>query len=61
MLRANAQYREQFYEEFPAAVAAGTLRYSEDVTRGLEGAGEAIVAVQKGINNGKKVIVLSDE
>ena len=56
----RAQYRERFYAEFPAAVAAGKIRYLEDATRGLEGAGEAIVAVQKGANHGKKVVVLAD-
>ncbi|KAI0719028.1 NAD-P-binding protein [Fomitopsis betulina] len=54
------KYREQFYNEFPAAVAAGTIKYSEDISHGLESVGEAIVAVQKGTNNGKKIIVVAD-
>ena len=59
--RPRPQYREQFYKEFPAAVASGALKYSEDRTLGLEGVGEAIVAVQKGTNKGKKVIVVAEE
>ncbi|KAI0725917.1 NAD-P-binding protein [Fomitopsis betulina] len=54
------KYREPFLKEFPAAVAAGTIKYSEDVSRGLESVGEAIVAVQKGTNNGKKIVVVAD-
>ncbi|EPS93579.1 hypothetical protein FOMPIDRAFT_1055850, partial [Fomitopsis schrenkii] len=53
-------YREQFYKEIPAAVASGVIKYSEDRSRGLESVGEAIIAVQKGTNNGKKVIVVAD-
>ena len=57
----SLQYREGLYKEFPAAIASGTLKYSEDRTLGLEGVGEAIVAVQKGTNKGKKVIVVAEE
>ncbi|KAH9914710.1 alcohol dehydrogenase [Fomitopsis serialis] len=55
------KYRDQFYKEIPALVAAGQIKYTEDKSVGLEAAGEAIVAVQKGTNTGKKVIVVADE
>ncbi|KAH7885190.1 hypothetical protein F5I97DRAFT_1343229 [Phlebopus sp. FC_14] len=55
------KYRGAFYKEVPALIASGRFKFKEDITRGLEGAGEALLAVLKGTNTGKKVVVLSDE
>ncbi|KAF9247116.1 NAD-P-binding protein [Melanogaster broomeanus] len=55
------KYRGAFYAEIPALIASGELKLREDVTRGLEGAGDAILAVQKGTNTGKSLIVVADQ
>ncbi|KAI0332231.1 NAD-P-binding protein [Cubamyces sp. BRFM 1775] len=55
------KYEADFYATFPARVARGEIRYKEDRVRGLERAGDAIVAVQSGKNFGKSVLILADE
>lgn len=55
------KHRDAFYEEIPALLASNKLVFKEDLTKGLEGAGEAILAVQKGTNNGKSVVVVADQ
>lgn len=57
----DAQYANEFYREVPAWVAGGQVKYVEDVTRGLEGVGQAIADLQMGKNKGKSVIVLADQ
>ena len=55
------KYEAEFYATFPARVASGEIKYKEDRVRGLERAGEAIVAVQSGKNFGKSVVIVADE
>lgn len=55
------KYREQFYQEVPKLVKEGKIQYQEDITRGLEHAGQGILDVQQGTNKGKKVILVADE
>ncbi|KAH7912767.1 alcohol dehydrogenase [Hygrophoropsis aurantiaca] len=55
------EFRDEFFSEVPAMLANGELKYREDITQGLERVGEAILAVQKGDNVGKSVIVVADE
>ncbi|KAH7925054.1 alcohol dehydrogenase [Leucogyrophana mollusca] len=55
-----SEFKETFYTEIPAMLANGQLKYREDITRGLEHVGEAILAVLKGTNVGKSVIVVAD-
>ncbi|KAF8558790.1 alcohol dehydrogenase [Imleria badia] len=55
------KHRNAFYKELPALLASNELVFKEDLTRGLEGAGEAILAVQKGTNNGKSVVVVAEQ
>ncbi|KAI3611592.1 hypothetical protein WG66_007659 [Moniliophthora roreri] len=50
-----------FWKEVPPLVASGKLRHREDITKGLENSGEAILEVQKGINFGKKIILVAEE
>jgi len=57
----HEKYQEQFYKEVPRRVASGEIKYQEDITRGLEQVGEAILDVQTGRNKGKKVIVVADD
>ena len=56
-----SKYETQFYEEMPAKISRGEIKYQEDKTFGLEHAGEAILAVLTGKNTGKSVIVVAEE
>ena len=56
----DSKYTEEFYRVVPAKIASGEIRYTEDVTKGLQFAGHAIVDVQKGRNKGKSVIVVAE-
>nr|GAT44612.1 predicted protein [Mycena chlorophos] len=47
--------------DIPAKLATGEIKYIEDITRGLENAGEVILSVQKGRNMGKAVVIVADE
>ena len=42
-------------------VASGEIQYREHVYNGLVDAGEAILAVQKGLNTAKAVIHVADD
>lgn len=55
------QYDEEFYATIPRALAAGELKYSEDVKYGLDKVGEVLLAVQTGANTGKAVVVVAEE
>ncbi|KAE9395351.1 NAD(P)-binding protein [Gymnopus androsaceus JB14] len=54
------KWEEDFYAVVPKKLASGEFKYTEDMTRGLENAGKAILEVQVGKNKGKKVIVVAD-
>jgi NADPH-dependent curcumin reductase CurA len=54
-------YRDEFYEVVPRKLASGELKYSEDISRGLDKIGDVMLAVQKGTNKGKAVVVVADE
>jgi len=54
------KYEEEFYAEVPHLLATGEIKYSEDITKGLDQVGEAIVAVQKGTNKAKSVILVAE-
>ncbi|KAI0782983.1 alcohol dehydrogenase [Abortiporus biennis] len=56
-----AKYEERFYQEVPPKVAKGEIKLREDRSIGLESAGQAILDVQVGNNNGKKVIIVAKE
>lgn len=55
------KYREDFYREIPKLIADGTIKYTEDITKGLAYAGHALEAVQRGTNKGKSVVIVADE
>ncbi|KAF9464075.1 hypothetical protein BDZ94DRAFT_535170 [Collybia nuda] len=55
------KYDEEFYDEMPRLIKAGKYEFLEDIRHGLEHVGDAIIAVQKGDNKGKSVIVLADQ
>lgn len=45
----------------PAKIASGEMKYLEDRSYGLESVGDAILAVQKGTNFGKKVVIVAED
>ncbi|KAH9922751.1 uncharacterized protein B0H18DRAFT_1183469 [Fomitopsis serialis] len=55
------KYSDRFYNEVPQMVKEGKIKFTEDVSRGLESTGEAILDVQKGRNKGKKVILVAEK
>lgn len=59
--RLRHKYQDAFYSEVPARVARGEIKYNEDITRGLEKAGDAILDVQTGKNKGKSVVLVAEE
>ncbi|KAJ7582220.1 hypothetical protein C8J56DRAFT_1100634 [Mycena floridula] len=60
MLGLEEKYHEEFERGMPPLVKNGTLKYLEDVTKGLEKSGEAILAQQRGTNHGKSVVVVAE-
>ncbi|EJU01660.1 NADP-binding protein [Dacryopinax primogenitus] len=50
------QYVEEFYATVPKMVADGKLKYTEDITVGLEHAGEVLLKLLHGQNIGKAII-----
>lgn len=61
LAKERPEYETEFYETFPKQLASGELKWSEDITKGLVHAGEAILEVQEGRNTGKKVVVVAEE
>ncbi|KAG2009421.1 alcohol dehydrogenase [Coprinopsis cinerea AmutBmut pab1-1] len=59
--RLEHKYEDKFYEEVPALVAKGDLKYREQVFDGLQSVGDAILAVQKGTNKAKAVIKVASD
>jgi NADPH-dependent curcumin reductase CurA len=55
------KYREEFYATIPAKLASGELKYTEEITKGLDKVGDVLLAVQKGTNTAKAVILVADE
>ncbi|KAJ6518391.1 hypothetical protein DFH09DRAFT_1428202 [Mycena vulgaris] len=61
VFRLQAKYDAEFYETVPAALASGELKHAEDVTVGLDKVGDVILAVQRGTNKAKAVVVVAEE
>jgi len=55
------KYMDAFYSEVPAMLSRGEIKYTEHITRGLEGAGQALLDQQTGGNEGKSVIIVADD
>ncbi|KAH9937952.1 hypothetical protein B0H21DRAFT_833396 [Amylocystis lapponica] len=55
------KYLGSFYADFPARVARGEIKYTEEITEGLENAGKALLDVQMGRNKAKSVILVARE
>ena len=59
--RLHPKYREEFYRTMPRLLASGKIKFREDITKGLENGGDALLAVQKGVNVGKAVILVAED
>ena len=59
--RLMPKYIDQFYTEMTAKVVSGEIQHRQHVYDGLANSGEAIAAVQKGLNNAKAVVHVADE
>lgn len=57
----HAKYVDAFMGSVVPKLASGEFKYTEDRTLGLEKAGEALLAVQKGTNKGKSVVIVADQ
>jgi NADPH-dependent curcumin reductase CurA len=55
------KYLPEFYATIPEKLASGEIKYTEEVTRGLDKVGEVILAVQKGMNKAKAVVLVAEE
>ncbi|KAJ7616640.1 hypothetical protein FB45DRAFT_1008071 [Roridomyces roridus] len=55
------KYIDAFNAEIIPKLAAGELRFTEDVSYGLDKIGDVMLAVQKGTNTGKAVVVVAQE
>lgn len=53
------KYEEDFYKIIPKRIASGEIKYTEDLTEGLQNAGHGLVSVLNGTNKGKKIIVVA--
>ena len=56
----EGKYLEEFYRDIPKSIKEGKIKYTEDVTKGLEYAGHALEAVQRGTNTAKAVVLVAD-
>jgi len=56
-----SKWNKEFNEVVPKKLVNGEIQYTEDISKGLEHAGEALLEVQTGKNNGKKVIVVAED
>ncbi|KAJ6502805.1 hypothetical protein C8R47DRAFT_1039299 [Mycena vitilis] len=55
------KYGAEFYTTIPAKLGSGELKYAEEITKGLDKMGDVILAVQKGTNKAKSVVVVAEE
>jgi NADPH-dependent curcumin reductase CurA len=55
------KHDKEFYATIPRAIAAGEIKYREEVSHGLESVGDAILRVQQGRNTAKAVVIVSEE
>ncbi|KAJ7715386.1 hypothetical protein B0H16DRAFT_1435019 [Mycena metata] len=55
------KYYKEFYGTIPAKLASEEIKYNEEVTNGLDKVEDVILAVQKGTNRAKAVVVVAEE
>ncbi|EIM82740.1 alcohol dehydrogenase [Stereum hirsutum FP-91666 SS1] len=55
------KYSEEFYRILTPLIKEGKIKHREDVSKGLDTAGQGIADVQRGTNTAKKVILVAEE
>ncbi|KAF7297373.1 PKS-ER domain-containing protein [Mycena indigotica] len=55
------KHKEAFRAEVVPKIADGSFHYTEDIVRGIDKVGHALLGVLKGTNTGKAVVVVADE
>ncbi|SJL08755.1 related to reductase RED1 [Armillaria ostoyae] len=55
------KWKDEFYRVVPKKIASGEFKYAEDITNGLEHAGEAIRRIQTGQNIAKSVVLVAED
>ncbi|KAJ7624036.1 hypothetical protein DFH06DRAFT_1059193, partial [Mycena polygramma] len=55
-----ARYLPEFYATVPAQLANGEIKYTEEITKGLENVGDVILAVQNGTSKAKAVVLVAE-
>ncbi|KAF5346238.1 hypothetical protein D9758_014394 [Tetrapyrgos nigripes] len=55
-----SKYNKEFNEVIPKLIKEGKIKHREDLTKGLEFGGEALLDVQVGNNTGKKIVVVAE-
>ena len=58
--RSLGKYHNEFHATIPDKLVKGEIKYTEDVSHGLDKVGDVILAVQKGTNKAKAVIHVAD-
>ncbi|KAG6806071.1 hypothetical protein H0H92_012810 [Tricholoma furcatifolium] len=61
VLRMEHKFNDAFYAKIPDKVAKGELKYTEEVTDGLQKVGDVLLAVQKGENKAKAVVRVAEK
>ncbi|KAK0231950.1 hypothetical protein EDD85DRAFT_849396 [Armillaria nabsnona] len=55
------KWKDEFYRVVPKKIASGEFKYAEDITNGLEYAGEVIRRIQTGQNIAKSVVLVAED
>jgi len=59
--RLEEKWSDSFYTTVPKLISSGQLKYKEQKWKGLEEVGNVILAVQKGENTAKAVVIVADD
>lgn len=57
----DKKWGPSFYATVPKLISSGELKYKEHKWNGLEQVGDVILAVQKGENTAKAVVIVADD
>ncbi|KAJ7243069.1 hypothetical protein C8J57DRAFT_1367145 [Mycena rebaudengoi] len=55
------KYSKEFRETILPKLASGQFKFTEDITKGLDKVGDVILALMKGTNTGKAIVVVAEE
>ena len=61
MLLLGPKWENEFQDFVIPHLASGALKYTEEVFRGLDQVADAFLALQKGQNKARVVVVVADE